>query len=88
MRAWSEAGVPVRELFATEVTRTQQTIAPLAKSTGLAVSVVSAKDTAALIKRILAVDGGIVVVAGHSNTVPEIIQAPGGPAAITIGDVR
>lgn len=84
--AWSAAGASVRELFASEVKRTQQTLQPLAKSTGLAISVVGAKDFAALVKRILAMDGGIVVVAGHSNTVPAILQALGGPAGITIAD--
>ena len=64
---WNAAGAAVRALFASEVKRTSQTLAPLAAATGLTVSVVGAKNTAALVQRILAVDGGIVVVAGHSK---------------------
>ncbi len=86
VQAWSAAGATVRGLFASEVARTQQTLAPLAESTGVKVSVVNAKDTAGLVKKILAVDGGIVVVAGHSNTVPALLQALGGPAGIVIAD--
>jgi phosphohistidine phosphatase SixA len=86
--AWSAAGAPVRALFASEVKRTRQTLEPLAAATGLTVSVVGAKDTAALVQRILAVDGGIVVIAGHSNTVPAIVEALGGPAGIAIADAE
>jgi phosphohistidine phosphatase SixA len=86
IQAWSAGGAPVRALFATELKRTQQTLQPVAAATGVAVSVVSAKDTAALVKEIMAVEGGLVVVAGHSNTVPDIVRALGGPAGIVIAD--
>jgi phosphohistidine phosphatase SixA len=86
VQSWSSAGAPLRELFVSEVKRTQQTLQPLAAASGLALSVVNAKDTATLVKRILAIDGGIVVVAGHSNTVPALIEALGGPAGIVIAD--
>jgi hypothetical protein len=49
---------------------------------------VNAADTAGLVKRILAVNGGVVVVAGHSNTVPAVIQALGGPSGIVIADME
>ncbi len=88
VQAWSAAGATVRDLIASEVKRTQQTLQPLSASTGVPVSVVAAKDTAALVKRIMAIDGGIVVVAGHSNTVPAILQALGGPAGIVIADAE
>lgn len=86
VQAWTAAGLPLRQLFASEVKRTQQTLEPLAASANLRPSIVNAKDIAALVQRILAVDGGIVVVAGHSNTVPALIQALGGPAGIAIAD--
>ena len=88
VQTWSAAGAPVSALFATEVKRTQQTLAPLAASVGVKVSTVNAKDTAGLVKQILAVDGGIVVVAGHSNTVPALIKALGGPPGIVVGDAE
>ena len=76
---WRASGAKVTGLFATEVKRTQQTVAPLATATGVTATTVVAKDTPGLVKKILAVKGGVVVVAGHSNTVPGIIQALGGP---------
>uniref|UniRef100_Q029W0 Phosphoglycerate mutase n=1 Tax=Solibacter usitatus (strain Ellin6076) TaxID=234267 RepID=Q029W0_SOLUE len=86
VQAWSAGGAPVQALFATEFKRTQQTLQPLSAATGLTVSTVRAKDTAAVVRAIMEVEGGIVVVAGHSNTVPEIIHALGGPAGIVIED--
>ena len=83
--AWKAPGGKVLALFATEKKRTQETLAPLAVG-GVKVTVVSAADTTALVKKILALKGGVVVVAGHSNTVPGVIQALGGPAGITIED--
>ena len=83
--AWKAPGGKLLGLFASEKKRTQETLAPLAAG-GLKVTVVPAADTVALVKKILAIKGGIVVVAGHSNTVPGVIQALGGPAGITIDD--
>lgn len=88
MAAWKAAGGKVRALFATEFKRTQQTLAPLAAATGLPVTQVKAAETAALVKRILAVSSGMVVVAGHNNTVPAVIRALGGPAGITISETE
>jgi phosphohistidine phosphatase SixA len=88
VRAWSAGGTPVRALVSSEVKRTHETLEPLAASTGLAITVVGAKDTAAIVKTILAVDGGIVVLAGHSNTLPAIVQALGGPNGIAIADAE
>ncbi|MCX6627434.1 MAG: histidine phosphatase family protein [Candidatus Solibacter sp.] len=84
---WKAAGATVKALFASDAKRTQQTLAPLATAT-LPVTQVKAADTAALVKKILAVQGGVVVVAGHSNTVPAVIQALGGAAGITIDDAE
>jgi len=83
--AWKAPGGKLLALFASEKKRTQETLAPLAAG-GIKVPVIPADNTAALVKQILAVKGGIVGVAGHSNTVPGVIQALGGPAGITIDD--
>ena len=85
---WTTAGASVKALFATEAKRTQLTLAPLAAATGRTVTQVMAVDTAGLVAQILAVNGGVVVVAGHTNTLPAVIQALGGPAGITIAETE
>ena len=85
---WTAAGASVKALFATELKRTQLTLAPLAAATGRPVTQVMAVDTAGLVAQILAVNGGVVVVAGHTNTLPAVIQALGGPAGITIAETE
>jgi hypothetical protein len=59
-------------------------VAPLAKAAHIAVTVVGSKDTGAQARKVLAVEGGIVVVAGHTSTIPGIIKALGGPAGPVI----
>ena len=86
--AWKASGAKVRALFSSEMKRMRETLGPLEAATGLRVIPVKAKDTADLVKRILAVKGGVVVVAGHSNTVPAAIEALGGPAGIAIADAE
>jgi broad specificity phosphatase PhoE len=75
-------------IFTTEYRRTQDTVKPLAQKTGVAVTTVPAKDLAGLLAKLKAsTPDDVVLVAGHSNTVPEIIAALGGPA-VTIGDAE
>ncbi|MEL7451553.1 MAG: phosphoglycerate mutase family protein [Pseudomonadota bacterium] len=65
-------------IFATQFKRTQQTVAPLAKSAGLDVTTVQAADIDSLAQRIREQHAGdTVVIAAHSNTVPAIIEALG-----------
>jgi broad specificity phosphatase PhoE len=67
-----EAGVTA--IFATQFRRTQDTMRPLADLLGLEVEVVEANRTDQLVETIRGShQGGVVVVCGHSNTVPEII---------------
>lgn len=78
----------VSGLISTPFLRTQQTLTPLSLRTGVDIELVTpgpagveahAEDIVALIKR--EHRGGVVVVAGHSNTVPAIVNALGaGPA--------
>ena len=86
VEAWTATGTPVRALFATEALRTQQTLAPITAATHLPVTITPAKEIDALVKKIRAVNGGVVVVAGHSNTVPAIVKAFGGAADVRLGD--
>jgi phosphohistidine phosphatase SixA len=78
-----DAGITA--IYTTELVRTRQTAAPLAKALGLTPTVVSASDTAALVKA-LEVRKGNVLVVGHSNTVPEIIKGLGVRSPASIGD--
>ncbi len=84
-RMLRDAGVVA--IFASEFARTQQTAEEIRRASGAAVTVVPAKDTAALIEKLKALDGNAAVI-GHSNTLPEIIQALGVETPITIGDLE
>lgn len=78
VRMFSDSGI--NALYATQWKRTQQTLQPLAERLNVPVSVVDSKKTPDLINQLL-VDhqGQTILVAGHNNTVPEIIAALGGP---------
>jgi phosphohistidine phosphatase SixA len=73
-------GAGVTAIYATQYKRTQQTVKPLADKLGLTVNQVEAKETAELVKQIRARGAGqVIFIAGHNNSVPEIIAAMGGP---------
>jgi phosphohistidine phosphatase SixA len=69
-------GIELRAVFASEFKRTQLTVAPIAAARGLAVDTLAADDVRGLVDRVRALGGGALV-AGHSNTVPEIAAALG-----------
>jgi broad specificity phosphatase PhoE len=70
----------ITAIYATQYKRTQQTAKPLADKLGLPVTQVEAKKTPELVKQIRARGTGqVIFIAGHNNTVPEIIEAFGGP---------
>lgn len=76
----------IKAIFCTEYKRTQDTAKPLAAKLGLTVQSSPASDTAGVVAKIKAGHAGdIVLVVGHSNTVPAILKAFGGPD-VTIGD--
>ena len=78
MRMFGDSGVAA--IYATQYKRTQQTVKPLADKLGLAVTKIEAKQTATLVGQIRAHNAGqTIFIAGHNNTVPEIIAAMGGP---------
>ena len=70
-------------IFVTEVKRTQETAAPVAKATNITPTIVSAKDTATLVQKVSDVKGNALVV-GHGNTIPEIAKALRIEAAVNI----
>ncbi len=73
----STAGVSA--IYATEFRRTQETAQPLADLMHLAVQSIDADKTPVLVDAIRKHQTGVVVVVGHSNTVPNVIAALGGP---------
>jgi 2,3-bisphosphoglycerate-dependent phosphoglycerate mutase len=78
VRMFSDAGITT--IYATQYKRTQQTVKPLANKLRLPVTQVEAKQTPELVKQIHARGAGqVIFIAGHNNTVPEIIAAMGGP---------
>lgn len=82
-RMFADAGV--NAIYATQYKRTQETVKPLADRLGLPISVVNSKSTGDLLAKIRSESSGqTVFIAGHNNTVPEIIFALGGPKIPTI----
>jgi phosphohistidine phosphatase SixA len=75
----------ITAIYVTEYKRTQQTAAPLAKATGVSVTIVPAKETEPLIAKLRSATGNNLVI-GHSNTLPEIIKALGISTAVTVAD--
>jgi broad specificity phosphatase PhoE len=75
----------ITAIFTSEFKRTLQTAEPLAKEINVKIEQVSSKDSAALLKRVRAAKGNVLVV-GHSNTVPELLKSLGAQEAVTIGD--
>jgi broad specificity phosphatase PhoE len=70
----------VRAIYVSDTKRARDTGMPLAAALGIEPEAYPGKETAALIERILKDHPGeSVLVVGHSNTVPMIIQAAGGP---------
>ena len=69
----------VTHLYASEFTRTQATLAPLAEHTGLDVETISARTPEPQLDALRGLEpGSVAVVAGHSNTVPALVHALGG----------
>lgn len=75
-----EAGVSA--LFTSEATRTKQTAEPLAQALALTPQVIASDLDAALDQ--IREAGALAIVVGHSNTVPELIGALGGPPDLQI----
>jgi len=70
-------GVPLAALISTPYRRTRETLRPLAARTGLPITETAPGDDPieATVRAIERVRGGAAVVAGHSNTVAEIVEA-------------
>ena len=79
-----DAGITA--MYVTDLKRTQQTAAPLAKALGIKPTILPPNDTTTLSARLRHVRRGNVLVVGHSDTVPKLIRALGLAASITLKD--
>jgi broad specificity phosphatase PhoE len=75
----------ITAVIATQYTRTFETARPLAEARGLTISRMKADDIGGLLQALKkAGPRGRVLVVGHSDTVPAILEALGFPAPVTI----
>jgi broad specificity phosphatase PhoE len=77
----------VRSIYTSELARTQQTAEPLARRLSIKPEVVPAKDIDALVAKLRArTEEGTVLVVGHSNTIPAIVERLSGETEPAIGE--
>ena len=73
------SGTGINTIFATQYKRTQQTVKPLSDHTGVPVTLVDAKQSDEVVKRIqTSLRGQTIFVSGHNNTVPAIVSTLSG----------
>ena len=77
--------VQIDAFFSSHLQRTIQTVEPLATERGLTVNIVANGDPTLTVQEIQARPGQTLMIAGHSNTIPVMIQMLGGPV-VTIGE--
>ena len=75
----------ITAIFTSEFKRTQETAAPLAQSLGGRPEVIPADDLRSLVAKIRAARGNVLVI-GHSNTLPQIINALGVSSRVTVAE--
>ena len=80
-------GKPLTAIYVSDFKRTRQTAAPLAAERGITVKLYNPADTPALIALVRA-EAGPVLIVGHSNTVPDVVEQLGGarPAPLSHPD--
>ena len=80
-------GLGIDAVYVTELRRTQETVRPLVNRLGIPMIVVPAADPEAVAKRARSeYRGGRVLIVGHSNTVPQIVEALSGEPVPEIQD--
>jgi broad specificity phosphatase PhoE len=70
----------ISQVFASTFVRTQQTAQPLATAKNLELTLYRPDTTAGFIERLKSVGSRNVLVVGHSNTIPQIVEALSGEA--------
>ncbi len=79
----------IHAIYTTEVRRTQQTAEPTAKQYHLQPVVIPAKDIDTLVARLQALpDDDTVLVVGHANTVPLLVERLGGSTVPALTDAE
>ena len=77
----------VTAIYVSEFKRTGQTAGPLAKALDLTPTVVPARNTAALVDHLRSARGNVLVV-GHSDSIPDILEALGVEGPSKIGEME
>lgn len=75
----------ISEIFASTYQRTQQTAQPLATALGLPLSLYQPDTTAGLLAALEKIRGRRVLVVGHSNTIPQLVEGLS-RQVVSIGD--
>lgn len=70
-------GRTLKAIYVSDFKRARQTAAPLAATLGVTPETYDPRDTPAIVARAKAA-GGPVLIVGHSNTVPDIVEQLGG----------
>lgn len=70
-------GRTLKAIYVSDFKRSRQTAAPLAAAVGVTPETYDPKDTPAIVARAKAA-GGPVLIVGHSNTVPDLVEQLGG----------
>ena len=76
----------IKQIYVTDVLRTQQTAAPLASALKIKPTILPAKDPNELIKNLVYTGGGNILVVGHSDTIPFVIARLQGGTVTPIGE--
>jgi broad specificity phosphatase PhoE len=85
MRLAGSSGIAA--VYATQYVRTRQTVEPLAAQLGLTIQQRDSKDTEGLVGQILSENRGqAVLVAGHTSTVPALVEKLTGKSVPSIDE--
>ena len=81
-----QAGIDA--VFSSQTLRTMQTAQPMAERAGVAVQSYDADKPQEIVARIKALNGGAVLVVGHSDTLADLVTRLGGAPGTPIGDLE
>ena len=84
--AWFQNDAPA-VIYVSNTRRAQQTAAPLAAALRITPKIYDPANTPALVQMVKA-ETGTVLIVGHSNTVPDIVQQLGGTRPGPIGETQ